>query len=81
MAGVLRACSAEFDWVLLDAPPVGAGPDTPLLVRQVSTVVLVIGAGTPFQVAAAARATLAHAHVVGTILHGVPTADGSDTDN
>ena len=46
MAKVLEECAAQFDWVLIDTPPIGVLPDAQVLMRLAGAVLFVIGAGT-----------------------------------
>src|SRR6185436_7919702 len=46
MASLVDQCSSQFDWVLLDTPPVGLLPDAQLLARLTRAVVFVIASGT-----------------------------------
>lgn len=46
MAQVLEECASQFDWVLIDTPPIGVLPDAQVLVRLAGAVLFVIGAGT-----------------------------------
>ena len=46
MRALLEECARQFDWVLIDTPPVGLLPDAQLLARLAGAVVLVIGAGS-----------------------------------
>ncbi|MGH9202241.1 MAG: CpsD/CapB family tyrosine-protein kinase [Vicinamibacterales bacterium] len=45
MANIINEASTEFDWVLIDTPPVGLVPDAKLLAAVADAVVLVIRAG------------------------------------
>jgi protein-tyrosine kinase len=45
MRRLVAAAAREFDWVILDTPPVGLLPDAGLLASMVDTVVLVVAAG------------------------------------
>jgi capsular exopolysaccharide synthesis family protein len=72
MRVLLDECAARFDWVLLDAPPVGLLPDAQLLARLTQAVVFVIGAGsTPFPVVEKAIAELGRERIIGTVLNGL----------
>jgi len=72
MRVLLDECAARFDWVLLDAPPVGLLPDAQLLARLTHTVVFVIGAGsTPFPEVEKAIAELGRECIIGTVLNGL----------
>lgn len=46
MAQILEACASQFDWVLIDTPPIGVLSDAQVLVRLAGAVVFVIGAGS-----------------------------------
>jgi capsular exopolysaccharide synthesis family protein len=46
MAEIVKECSARFDWVLIDTPPIGVLTDAQVLARLVGAVLLVVGAGT-----------------------------------
>ena len=70
MPDLLEAAASEFDWILLDAPPVALMADAGLLVRLTRAVVLVIAAGsTPYTVVEKAVADLGREHIVGTVLN------------
>jgi capsular exopolysaccharide synthesis family protein len=72
MASLLEECAAQFDWVLLDTPPVGLLPDAQLLARLTRAVVFVIGAGaTPAALVERAVAELGPDCVIGTVLNRV----------
>lgn len=45
MGDIVKQAAAEFDWVLIDTPPVGLVPDAKLLATFADAVVLVIRAG------------------------------------
>jgi protein-tyrosine kinase len=46
MRRLVAAAAKEFDWVILDTPPVGLLPDAGLLAGMVDTVVLIVAAGS-----------------------------------
>lgn len=72
MEQLLDACAAQFDWVLLDTPPVGLMPDAQVLARLTRAVVFVIGAGsTPAATVERAIAELGPDCVIGTVLNRV----------
>ena len=69
---LLEQAAAEFDWVLLDAPPVGLMPDARLLAAATRAVLFVIGAGTtPYTLVQRAVAELGPECIVGTVLNRV----------
>jgi len=72
MATILREASGEFDWVLLDTPPVGLLPDAQHIVRMADAVLLVIAAGaTPYQLVQRAVAEVGPERILGTVLNRV----------
>jgi Mrp family chromosome partitioning ATPase len=81
---LLDHCAAAFDWVLLDAPPVGLMPDGNVLARLTKAVVFVIGAGTtPYKVIERAIGEIGRDYIVGTVLNRIEgqelaTAEGYD---
>jgi capsular exopolysaccharide synthesis family protein len=46
MSEIVNECERQFDWVLIDTPPVGVLPDAQVLGRLVGAVILVVGAGS-----------------------------------
>ena len=79
MRGLLEHAAANFDWVLLDAPPVGLMPDAGLLAGITGASLLVIAAGvTPYKLVERAVAELGRERIVGTVLnriedHNIPS--------
>ena len=72
MGTLLEECASQFDWVLLDTPPVGLLPDGQLLARLTKAVVFVIAArSTPASVVERALAELAPECLVGAVLNRV----------
>jgi protein-tyrosine kinase len=73
MEELLRDLTARFDWVVLDASPVGVVPDAQILARLVGGVILVIGAGsTPAAAVERAVAVLGGPDaILGTVLNRV----------
>lgn len=68
----LEESAAIFDWVLLDAPPVGIMPDANLLARQTQGVIFVIAAGsTPYALVERAVTEIGRDNIVGTVLNRV----------
>lgn len=69
---VLESCTAGFDWVILDGPPVLESPDSASLAGQVDGVVLVVQAGRtkrPVLTRAADLLRKAGARVLGSVLN------------
>ena len=72
MSQLVDSCATQFDWVLLDTPPVGLLPDAQLLARLTRAVVFVIAAGvTPAAAVERAIAELGPDCVIGTVLNRV----------
>jgi capsular exopolysaccharide synthesis family protein len=80
MRVLLEQFSSRFDWILLDAAPVGFMPDAQLLARLTRAVLLVIAAhSTPYPLINRAIAELDRECVVGVVLnraelHDIPAA-------
>ena len=73
--------ATKFDWVLLDAPPVGLLPDAQLIGRMAQAAVLVIRAGvTPYPVVDRAITELGRDCIIGTVLNGVEESSLPTTD-
>jgi capsular exopolysaccharide synthesis family protein len=72
MASLVEHCARDFDWVLIDTPPVGLLPDAQLLARLTRAVIFVIGAGvTPAAAVTRAVAELGTDCIIGTVLNRV----------
>ena len=72
LPALVEQCTAAFDWVLFDAPPVGLMPDGNVIARVVKAVVFVIGAGvTPQRVIERAIEDIGRDHIVGTVLNRI----------
>ncbi len=81
MRALLARCAETFDWVLLDAPPVGMMPDARLLASLTRAVLFVIAArSTPHQVVTRALAAFDPDSLVGTVLNRVQERDIPETD-
>jgi protein-tyrosine kinase len=72
MQTLLEQFGRQFDWVLIDTPPVGLLPDAHLLARLAGAVVLVIGAGsTPSAAIERVVTELGPECIIGTVLNRV----------
>ncbi len=72
MGGLIKEAALEFDWVLLDTPPVGLLPDAQHVTRLVDAVLLVIGAGVaPYKLVQRAVSELGTDRILGTVLNRV----------
>jgi capsular exopolysaccharide synthesis family protein len=66
----------QFDWVLLDTPPVAMLTDAHLVARAVDAVLFVIRAGTtPYTLVQRSLAEIGADRIVGTVLNGVDERD------
>jgi protein-tyrosine kinase len=72
MQQIIEQGSADYDWVILDTPPVGLQSDAHLLAAMVEATILVIGAGRT-QVSAIQHAidTIGREKIVGVVLNRV----------
>jgi capsular exopolysaccharide synthesis family protein len=76
MRVLLQESAAVFDWVLLDAPPVGIMPDAHLLAGLTDGVIFVIAAGsTPFALVERAVSEIGRDSIVGTVLNRIEAAN------
>lgn len=81
MQRLLDDAAARFDWVLLDAPPVGFMPDAGLLASMTRAVLFVIGAGTThYQLVQRATAELGRDVIIGTVLNRVDESSFAGSD-
>lgn len=72
MHGLLKDAADAFDWVLLDAPPVGIMPDANLLARLTQGVIFVIAAGmTPYKLVEKAIGDIGRESIVGVVLNRI----------
>ena len=78
---LIEECAKQFDWVLVDTPPVGIGADAQLIARHVQGVLLVIRAGAAsYSVVEKAAADLGRESIIGTVLNGVDERKLSSAD-
>lgn len=72
MRQIVRDAAANYDWVVIDTPPVGLLPDANLLASMVDVAILVIGAGrTPYRLVARAVTALGREKILGAVLNRV----------
>jgi len=75
MQQIIAEAAANYDWVILDTPPVSLQPDAHLLSAFVEAVVFVIGAGiSPAAVVQGAIETIGREKIVGVVLNRVDPA-------
>jgi capsular exopolysaccharide synthesis family protein len=69
---LLTDAAAQFDWVLIDTPPVGALPDARMISNLADGVLFVIDAqATPYELVKRAVAELGPERIVGTVLNRI----------
>lgn len=72
MRQILDEASSRYDWIILDAPPVGVTTDARLLAEFVGGTLLVVRAGvTRHDDVANSIAVLGREHILGVVLNGV----------
>ena len=75
MQRLLAAAAENYDWVILDTPPIAILPDANLLASGVDRAVVVIEAGrTPYEAIQKAIDTIGPERIIGTVLN---RADGA----
>jgi capsular exopolysaccharide synthesis family protein len=72
MRRLIAQARAQFDWVVLDTPPVTLLPDAHLLAKNVDGVLLVVRAGkAPYQLVKRTVETIGHDQILGVIMNAV----------
>jgi protein-tyrosine kinase len=80
MRALLEESAAVFDWVLLDAPPVGIMPDANLLARLTQGVIFVVAAGsTPHDLVDRAIGEIGREAIVGVVLNRIDPSSIPET--
>jgi len=75
MQQIIAEAAANYDWVILDTPPVSLQPDAHLLSAFIEAAVFVIGAGiSPAAVVQNAIETIGREKIVGVVLNRVDAA-------
>jgi capsular exopolysaccharide synthesis family protein len=76
MQRILEEAAERFDWVVVDAPPVGPVADASLLAEKIGAIVFVVRAGqTPYMNVQKALDQLGRDRILGIVLNGVETAE------
>ena len=76
MKRIVEDATTEFDWVIVDSPPVGVLADAHLVAETVDAAILVVRAGvTRFEDLEAAAEALGQDHVLGIVLNAVEPAE------
>jgi capsular exopolysaccharide synthesis family protein len=72
MRALLENACSHYDWVLLDAPPVGLMPDAALLAGMTGATLLVIAAcSTPYKLVDRVVQEIGRERIVGTVLNRI----------
>ncbi len=81
MRVIIDQAARQFDWVILDSPPVGLLVDAKLMASMVDGVVLVIGAGsTDYQLTQRAIAEVGRERIIGAVLNRASAVEDSASD-
>jgi len=76
MKRLVADAASEFDWVIIDSPPVGVLADAHLVSETVDGAILVVRAGaTRFPDLEAAAGTLGRERILGIVLNAVDAAE------
>jgi len=76
MSKTLRDAADQFDWVIVDTPPVALLPDTNLLAAMIDTALLVVGANTtPYPMVRRAVDAIGEQRILGVVLNRMAEAD------
>jgi capsular exopolysaccharide synthesis family protein len=79
MRRIIDDASSRFEWVVVDAPPVGTVSDASLLAAMIDAVVLVIRAGqTQCGLVKKAIEAVGPERILGVVLNGVEEVDGTE---
>lgn len=79
MAQLLDKAAENFDWVVVDTPPVVLLPDTNLVAAMVDAAILVVQAGrTSFDLIDRAVTALGRERVLGVVLNGAEETDDGE---
>ena len=72
MRRLITEAAANFDWVIIDTPPLVLLPDANLLAAMVDAAILVIGAGkTPYKLITRAIEAVGRSRILGVVLNRV----------
>jgi capsular exopolysaccharide synthesis family protein len=76
MNRLLAEAAHQFDWVIVDTPPVALLPDANLLAAMIDTAVLVVGArSTPYPLVRRAMDAIGPQRILGVVLNRMAGAD------
>ena len=72
----VRAAAQQFDWVLMDTPPIGLISDAQLVARMCEGALFVVAAGvTPYKLVQRGMAELGEERIVGVVLNRMQQQD------
>jgi len=72
LPGIISTAASQFDWVLLDTPPIGLLPDAQIVARICETVLFVVAAGvTPYAFVQRGILALGVDRIAGVVLNRV----------
>jgi len=76
MNRILAEAAQQFDWVIVDTPPVALLPDANLLAAMIDTAVLVVSArATPYPLVRRAMDAIGQQRILGVVLNRMSKAD------
>ena len=76
MKRIVAEASSQFDWVIIDSPPVGVLADAHLVAETVDAAILVVRAGvTQFQDLQAAAESMGQDRILGIVLNAIDPAE------
>ena len=76
MSRILTQAAAQFDWVIVDTPPVALLPDANLLAAMIDTALLVVSANaTPYPLVARAVQAIGEQRILGVVLNRMAHAE------
>jgi capsular exopolysaccharide synthesis family protein len=76
MNRILSEAAQQFDWVIVDTPPVALLPDANLLAAMIDTAVLVVSArATPYPLVRRAMDAIGQQRILGVVLNRMSKAD------
>jgi capsular exopolysaccharide synthesis family protein len=79
MQRLLAEAAEQFDWVVIDTPPVGVLPDAKLLTAMIDTALLVVrAASTPYPLSARAVDAIGPGRLLGVVLNRTRDRDLAD---
>jgi protein-tyrosine kinase len=76
MSRILTEAAEQFDWVIVDTPPVALLPDANLLAAMIDTALLVVSANaTPYPLVGRAVAAIGEQRILGVVLNRMAHAE------